>query len=52
MPTACIQRLREDVSAIRSDVTSLKWMFGVTWTLLLVLLGAVLQVPAKLPGRS
>jgi hypothetical protein len=42
-------RVREDLAAIRSEVSGLKWMFGLTWTLLILIMGGMVQILARLP---
>lgn len=42
--------IKADVLGLRNDIGSLRWMFGVTWALLLVVVGAVLQVLMRLPA--
>lgn len=45
-----LAEVRTDLASLKVDVGGLKWMFGVTWALLLIILGAVLQVLLKLPA--
>jgi hypothetical protein len=45
-------KIREDLSAIRADVAGLKWMFGLTWGLLILVLGALAQLLGRLPARG
>ena len=42
--------IKADVLGLRNDVAGLRWMFGVTWALLLVVVGAVLQVLVPIAG--
>jgi hypothetical protein len=34
-------KIRDDLSALRADVASFKWMFGLTWGLILLVLAAI-----------
>jgi hypothetical protein len=36
--------VREDLAAVKEAVASVKWMFGLTWTLLALILGVGVQV--------
>jgi hypothetical protein len=45
-----LAEIKGEVITVRGEVTSLKWMFGITWTLLVVVLGAMVQVLLRLPG--
>jgi hypothetical protein len=36
--------VREDLAAVKESVTSLRWMFGITWTFLALILGVVVQL--------
>lgn len=49
-------RIREDIAAIKGDMRSLqgdvnsfKWMFGLTWTILVVMLGGIVQLLLRHP---
>ena len=35
---------KADLAELKAEVHALKWMFGVTWALLVLILGAVLQL--------
>jgi hypothetical protein len=41
--------VREDLAAVKADVNSLKWMFGITWTFLALILGVVVQLLLRRP---
>jgi hypothetical protein len=45
-----IAEIKGEVITLRGEITSLKWMFGITWTLLVVVLGAMVQVLLRLPA--
>jgi hypothetical protein len=36
--------VREELAALRESISSVKWMFGLTWTLLALILGVGVQV--------
>jgi hypothetical protein len=46
-----IAEIKGEVISLHGEITSLKWMFGITWTLLVVVLGAMVQVLLRLPGQ-
>lgn len=41
--------VREDLAAVKETVSSLKWMFGITWTFLALILGVVVQLLLRRP---
>jgi hypothetical protein len=41
--------VREELAAVRETVSSLKWMFGITWAFLTLILGVVVQLLLRRP---
>ena len=37
-------QVREDIATIRSEVSGLKWMFGGAWAILVIMIGAIIQI--------
>ena len=37
-------KIREDIASIKADINGIKWMFGITWTMLVVMLGGIVQL--------
>ena len=37
-------KIREDIASIKTDIGAIKWMFGITWTMLVVMLGGIVQL--------
>jgi hypothetical protein len=41
--------VREELATVREAVSGLKWMFGITWTFLALILGVVVQLLLRRP---
>lgn len=47
--SAQLGAVREEIATLKEGVGTLKWMFGITWTFLALILGAVIQLLLRRP---